>query len=88
MNDPTTNQHIPDKPENLVNSSSIVGYTYHDSGPLEYTLDVWYTGRKGVSLYRYFMIFPVQMAQIFNEGGSVGLKARNSLKGNLHQRLH
>jgi hypothetical protein len=77
-NDISQQIRIPDKPQTLVNSSSIQGYSYDDQN---YVLYVWYKGKQQ-PIYRYLMVFPIQFAQIFNEGGSIGLKARNSLKAN------
>lgn len=68
--------NIPDKPQNLINSKSIVGYSYDANA---YVLDVFYQGRKQ-SIYRYFMVYPPVMSQIFDSSGSMGSKAYNLLK--------
>lgn len=83
--DPTTNIVVPDKPANLVSSSSIMGYSYDD---VNYILDVWYHSKSGKqSLYRYFLVYPVTLAQVFNSGSGLGLKARNTLKAFRYQKL-
>lgn len=74
--DPSTNFIIPDKPATLVNSSSILGYSYNDQ---TYELFIWYKGKKQV-VYRYLMCYPVTLAQVFNSGPGIGLRARNILR--------
>jgi hypothetical protein len=77
MNEPINNivSVVPDKPDTLIQSSSVLGYSYDD---VNYTLTVWYHG-KSKSIYQYYLVYPTTIAQIFNEGGSIGLKARNTL---------
>ena len=74
--DVSTNFVIPDKPDNLVNSSSVLGYTYNGQN---YTLFVWYKGKKQ-SCYRYLMCYPTTFAQVFNSGPGIGKKARDVLR--------
>ena len=67
---------VPDKPQVLVNSTSIMGYSYDASN---YVLHIWYKGVKQ-PIYRYLMVYPTTVAQIFSTGPSIGIKARNILK--------
>jgi len=71
-------QNLPDKPKTLIRSSSVIGYSYD---PFSYQLDVWYRFKHGNSLYRYFLVYPPMISQIFDSGPSVGKKARQMLKG-------
>lgn len=80
----TTQLNIPAKPEILTSgSTSIEGYSYDAS---DFVLDVWFRGRRR-SIYRFFLVYPVTVTQIFNSGPSVGLKARKILGGYRKVRL-
>lgn len=74
--DPTTNFVIPEKPETLVSSSSILGYSYDAH---KYELFVFYKGKHN-SVYRYLMCYPTTFAQVFASGAGIGGKAAKILK--------
>jgi len=83
--DPTTNITVPQKPDTLVSSSSISGYSYDSK---QYILDVWFKSSKGKeTIYRYFLIYPTMFAQIFNSGAGIGKKAQKTLKGLRYMKL-
>lgn len=77
------NQSIPDKPDVLVNSSSIIGYTYDATN---YVLTLWYRSKRP-SIYRFYNVFPPMLSDIFVSGAGIGSKARNTLKGLMYQKL-
>jgi hypothetical protein len=63
---------IPDKPQTLVNSSSVIGYSYNEA---TFELFVWFHGKgKAQPIYRYLMCFPPMFSSIFQSGGSIGKK--------------
>ena len=66
-----------DKPETLIDSSSILGYSYDSDS---YELLVWYRGKKE-TIYRYLNVSPPVMSQIFDFSNSVGKEARKTLRG-------
>jgi hypothetical protein len=74
---------VPDKPQTLVSSTSVIGYSYDDKA---YQLVVWYKGKKP-SVYRYLMVLPPVVSSIFDSGGSIGLKLRDAVKGLPHMKL-
>jgi hypothetical protein len=74
---------VPSQPAVLVDSSAIIGYAYDANS---YVLDVFYKG-KNQSIYRYYNVFPPVVSDVFDSAGSIGLKARNSLKGYRSQKL-
>ncbi len=64
-------------PTVLVNSSSIIGYTYDSN---EYKLTVYYKG-KSKSVREYSDVMPPMVSKIFDSAGSIGSKAYKNLKG-------
>lgn len=64
-------------PEVLINSSSIIGYTYDSN---TYKLTVYYKGKSG-AVHEYSNVMPPTISQIFDSGGSIGRKAYQKLKG-------
>jgi hypothetical protein len=81
----TSVSSIPQQPNVLVNSSSVVGYSYDNTN---YILDVWYKNSKGAdSIYRYFMVYPNIVSSIFDSGGSYGKNAKANLKGLMFNKL-
>lgn len=70
MND--SNDNTPDV---LVSSSSVYGYSY-DSRTLKLT--VYYKGRSAAT-HEYSDVTPPMVSQVFDSGGSIGLKARKVL---------
>jgi hypothetical protein len=73
-----TNIDVPNSPTVLLsNSSAVVGYSYDATN---YVLDVWFKG-KSQPIYRYYLVYPPVMSQIFDSGSGHGLKLRNLTKG-------
>ena len=67
--------NIPDKPDVLVNSSSVLGYSYN---PESLTLLVWFKGRKS-AVHVYYRCYPTQVRDVFMSGGSIGSKFRKQI---------
>jgi len=61
---------IPDKPQTLVSSSSVLGYSYNEQ---TYELFVWFRGKgKAQPVYRYLMVYPPMFSSIFGSGQGIG----------------
>ena len=74
----TNISQIPTSPQTLVQSSMVVGYSYDSTS---YTLDVWFAGPKA-SVYRYYLVYPNIVSQMFDNGGSIGRNVLSNLKSN------
>jgi hypothetical protein len=69
------NLNIPERPQTLVNSSSVVGYTYLEK---EYSLLIWFKGPKQ-SIYLYRLVYPPMFSQVFSSGSQIGKKVHKVL---------
>jgi hypothetical protein len=76
MSNENSNDVLPLKPDKLVQSGSIIGYSYDSNS---YILDVFYKGRNQ-AIHRYNNVFPPVISQIFDSSGSIGRKAQLLLK--------